>query len=558
MGMKTFDDSVSMPSLETASVSSINKDEDFDNLESITSLVAVSDSSIDEDEDWYIPVNVEHIHTSFAGAVVAGTEASRKAESDLYNSGASRHMTHFCHQLINYTKIESRPITAADKHVFHAIGKGDMHIQIPNGKTCTTVLLKDVLYAPDMGLTIISISCVAAARFAALFCANFCHIFDPKQRRIRHIHVTTNGLYCVDHNEVISAAGTSTTKLNLDELHWWMGHIAPEATRKLVKDGLVSGIELKGKGDAGLCDSCEYAKSTRKRIRKERIEPRAQNFGDEIHSNVWGPSQTETIRKRKYYMSFTNDSTCYTRVELLWSKDETFEAYQNFEAWVQTQHNAKIKWLHSDCGGKYTSNEFTAHLNSQGTECCLTTHDTPEHNGIAKALNGRLLECVCAMLHQSGLPKFIWGDTIQHPVWLKNRTSTRALDNMTPYEALTGNKPNLSHLHEWGSKVWVHDSTNGKLEGRSKVGRWVGFNNDSTHAHRIYWLVCHTVSIECNIKFDEHDIFIPIPATVDNTLFEGCTLQSPTCPCGLRADSTNPCGVHTESAWSAHGLLGPC
>jgi hypothetical protein len=37
-----------------------------------------------------------------------------------------------------------------------------------------------------------------------------------------------------------------------------------------------------------------------------------------------------------------------------------------------------------------------------------------------------------------------------------------------------------------------------------------------------------------------------------------CTLQSPTCPCGLRADSTNPHGVCTESAWSLHGLLGPC
>jgi len=86
-------------------------------------------------------------------------------------------------------------------------------------------------------------------------------------------------------------------------------------------------------------------------------------------------------------------------------------------------------------GGEYLDNEFTAHLQAQGTEWCLTTHDTPEHNGVAEALNHLL-----------------------HTNWLKNHISTHALDNMTPYEAPTSNKPNLSNLHEWGTKVWVHDN----------------------------------------------------------------------------------------------------
>lgn len=137
--------------------------------------------------------------SSFAGAVLAGTEATRNAESELYDSGASRHMTPFRHRLINFTPITSRPITAADKRVFHATGKGDMRIEVPNGNTTTTILLKDVLYAPDMGITIVSISRIASAGYAALFRANFCRIFDSKQRRIGHVPVTSNGLYRVDH-----------------------------------------------------------------------------------------------------------------------------------------------------------------------------------------------------------------------------------------------------------------------------------------------------------------------------------------------------------------------
>ena len=67
---------------------------------------------------------------------------------------------------------------------------------------------------------------------------------------------------------------------------------------------------------------------------------------------------------------------------------------------------------------------------------------------------------------------------------------------MTPYEALAGHKPNLSNLHEWGMKVWVHDATNSKLEGQSNIGRWVGYDEESTHTHRIYWPGRRTISVE--------------------------------------------------------------
>ena len=65
-------------------------------------------------------------------------------------------------------------------------------------------------------------------------------------------------------------------------------------------------------------------------------------------------------------------------------------------AWVQTQHGATIKRLHSDRGGEFTGNKFTKFLQEQGTKRRLTTHDTPQHNGVAEALNRRLMERVHA------------------------------------------------------------------------------------------------------------------------------------------------------------------
>ncbi|KAF8517014.1 hypothetical protein BU17DRAFT_26603, partial [Hysterangium stoloniferum] len=68
---------------------------------------------------------------------------------------------------INFVTIPPKPITAANKHTFD--GRGDLHIDIPNGKSKTCVLLKNVLYAPSMGVTLVSISKLAAMGYAALF-----------------------------------------------------------------------------------------------------------------------------------------------------------------------------------------------------------------------------------------------------------------------------------------------------------------------------------------------------------------------------------------------------
>jgi hypothetical protein len=54
----------------------------------------------------------------------------------------------------------------------------------------------------------------------------------------------------------------------------------------------------------------------------------------------------------------------------------------------------------------------------------LTTHDMPEHNGVTESLNHCLLEHMHAMLHQSSLPKMLWGEALNHTIWLKNHSST--------------------------------------------------------------------------------------------------------------------------------------
>ena len=53
-------------------------------------------------------------------------------------------------------------------------------------------------------------------------------------------------------------------------------------------------------------------------------------------------------------MSFTDDHTWWTQVDLLHMKDEAFDAYTDFEAWAKTQFRVRsFERFRTDCGGKY-------------------------------------------------------------------------------------------------------------------------------------------------------------------------------------------------------------
>ena len=288
--------------------------------------------------------------------------------------------------------------------------------------------------------------------------------------------------------------------MTIDELHRRLGHVSYDSIKRLVTKGLVRGIKLDLESKPSFCSSCEWGKGHRKAIARFREDGNANAVGEEVHSDIWGPASVETINHKEYFISFTDDYSRFMIIYLIRKKSEAFDYYRRYEAWLGTQYHAIIWRLHTDRGGEYRSQEFDAHLELKGTIRRLTVHDTPEYNGVSERLNRTLIEKVRAMLHESQLPKFLWGEALNHAVYLKNRTWTRALKDTTPFEVLTGSKPDLSNTHQWGCHVWVHDTDGTKLDGRAKEGRWVGLDEESC-AHWIYWAEKRSVTVERSVTF---------------------------------------------------------
>lgn len=60
------------------------------------------------------------------------------------------------------------------------------------------------------------------------------------------------------------------------------------------------------------------------------------------------------------------------------------------------------------------------------------------------------MEMARSLLKHMRMPNYLWGEAIRHATYLIKRIATRSLQDQTPYEALRGRKPNISHMCIFG------------------------------------------------------------------------------------------------------------
>ena len=126
-------------------------------------------------------VAFEHAFTVAVSLSVADTDlqaANPSERVEIYDSGASCHMTPYIEAFTDFTFTKPRPISAADSRTFEAVGKGSIQVRIPNGDDSTLVTLRDVLYAPTIGFTLISLSRADKAGYSTLIQDGDLHIID--------------------------------------------------------------------------------------------------------------------------------------------------------------------------------------------------------------------------------------------------------------------------------------------------------------------------------------------------------------------------------------------
>jgi hypothetical protein len=175
---------------------------------------------------------------------------------------------------------------------------------------------------------------------------------------------------------------------------------------------------------------------------------------------------------------------------------------------VENQTGKKIRVLRWDNGGEYTSKEFMDFCAGEGIRRELTVPYNPQQNGVAERKNRAIVGAARAMLHDQGLPLFLWAEACYTAVYLQNRSPHKAVGSMTPEEAFSGKKPEVGHFRIFGCTTYsyVPSEKRTKLEPMAERGIFVGYS-ETSKAFRIYLPSLRKTVLRRDVRFEEDGAF---------------------------------------------------
>ncbi|MCO5564554.1 hypothetical protein L7F22_018218 [Adiantum nelumboides] len=122
------------------------------------------------------------------------------------------------------------------------------------------------------------------------------------------------------------------------------------------------------------------------------------------------------------------------------------------------------------------------------------------------------------MLKDKGLSNCYWVEAINTACYLMNRSPTKILKGITPYEALHKVKPKVHHLRVFGCLAFTHvpDEKKKKLDDKLRRCILVGYS-DVSKAYKLYDPIKKESFISRDVIFDENTSFKSAPNLEDTS-----------------------------------------
>jgi hypothetical protein len=198
-----------------------------------------------------------------------------------------------------------------------------------------------------------------------------------------------------------------------------------------------------------------------------------------------------------------DDLSRYMWVMILGSKGEATNAIRRVQVAAKAECGHKLRVLRTDNGGEFTAAEFASYCVDEGVQRHYSVPYSPQQNGVVERRNQTVVGMTLALLKQRGMPAVFWGEAVVTAVYILNRSPTKALNGMTPYEAWHGRKPAVSHLWVFGCLTFTKELGHiSKLDDRSTSRVFIGYAQGSK-AYRILDPGTQRVRTAHDVVFDE-------------------------------------------------------
>ncbi|CAI6000149.1 unnamed protein product [Closterium sp. NIES-64] len=269
----------------------------------------------------------------------------------------------------------------------------------------------------------------------------------------------------------------SKRKSTPDRMHARLAHVGMDTIRSSAKNEVAIGLDLKSATDADSpCVSCVGGKLARHTFPDQGSD--ADDVLAVVHIDLCGPFRVAAKDGSLYFLLLKDRKTRYVWVKPVAKKSDALQAFVQWLAVAERQTKKSVLMLRSDRGGEFLGKQFTDFVNGKGIVHDLTCPYSPQQNGMAERELRTVVESVRTMLLHMGVQHHWWHLALRQAVWVRNCLERLTLPpGTTPYQLLTGKKPDLSLARVWGCMAQFlvpEQQRGGKLKPKARWGLHLG------------------------------------------------------------------------------------
>ncbi|KAK1681885.1 hypothetical protein QYE76_042733 [Lolium multiflorum] len=370
------------------------------------------------------------------------------------------------------------------------------------------ITLVDVMLVKTLGYNLLSVSALGKMGFAVFIDNDIVVLLWSKTLKVAFVGYREHNLYVVDFSgTTTSSAMCLFGKADVGWLwHRRLAHVNMRTLQSLHKGNHIVGLmESVSFAKDRVCRACVEGKMHDSPHPSKTIIS-SKRILELLHVDLFGPVTHASLGAKKHCLVIVDDYSRYTWVYFLKTKDETQQIFIDFATEVQRQHNLLIMAIRSDNGSEfknYTLNDF---LSDEGIRHQYSAAYTPQQNGVAERKNRTLMDMARSMMAEYKSRYNFWAEAISTACHSSNRLYLRKGLNKTPYEILTGNKPNISYFKVFGCKCFykIKGVRLSKFAPKALEGIFVGYGAES-HTYRIFDIASGIIIESCSVRFEEND-----------------------------------------------------
>nr|GEY76560.1 ribonuclease H-like domain, reverse transcriptase, RNA-dependent DNA polymerase [Tanacetum cinerariifolium] len=198
-----------------------------------------------------------------------------------------------------------------------------------------------------------------------------------------------------------------------------------------------------------------------------------------VYKDLCRPILPPTPSGKKYIFLLVDDYSGYMWVYFLSMKDQAFDTFKEYKNTIENELMTTLKMLRTDRGGEFTSNEFTQYCKENGIARQLTAHYSPQQNE---------------------------AEAVRHAIYILNSVPTKALEDITPYEAIKRRKPKLKNLRVFGCIAYAKVPSQRLTKSDDRSSRMVYLGNEQgSKAYRLFDPTKQKICVSRDVKFKENE-----------------------------------------------------